>query len=66
MVIGSTGILYMIVNLTYVKTTGDVIYVGITWDNGISYIIMVVTFVIVFGVFALGKFYHDKVKSQHI
>jgi len=48
--------------MIYVKTTGVEIYPGISWDNSITFIVSIMTFLIVIVVFILGKLYYDKVK----
>lgn len=52
--------------MIYVKTTGIEIYPGISWDNLITFIVSIMTFLIVIGVFTLGKLYYDKVKQPLI
>ena len=52
--------------MIYVKTTGIEIYPGISWDNLITFIVSIMTFLIVIGAFTLGKLYYDKVKQPLI
>lgn len=49
--------------MIYVLGTGVEIYPGINWTNAISYILCLVTVLVVIGVFSLGLLYYDKVKK---
>lgn len=48
--------------MTFVLITDREIYPGINWKNIISYIVSVVTVMIVFGVFSFGVWYFNKIK----
>lgn len=61
-----TALIYLIVNMSFVLISGKVIYPGINWKNWISYVISIITLLIVFGVFALGLIFYRKVKLPNM
>lgn len=58
--------IYLIVNMSYVLISGNIIYPGMNWKNWISYIISLLTLLIMFGVFGLGLLYYKKVKIYYM
>lgn len=60
------AIIYSIINISFVVTTGEEIYPGISWDNFISYIITLIGLIILTLTFLLGEFVYKRWKRELI